>query len=82
MEQKMKDQPNISPFQGERKLDFLAQPASGALGRDAIAIEKSDRFPVFFYRLERAYMVPGLAPKTQSRLVGAIKELVPLAVVQ
>jgi hypothetical protein len=44
------------PVQGEKKLDFLDQPASGALGRDAIAIEKSDRFAVFFYRLERAYM--------------------------
>jgi hypothetical protein len=31
--------PAISPFQAKRKLDFLDQPASGALGRDAIAIE-------------------------------------------
>jgi hypothetical protein len=44
----------ISPFQAKRKLDFLDQPASGALGRDAIAIENRDRVPVFFYRLERA----------------------------
>jgi hypothetical protein len=44
----------ISPFQAKIKLDFLDQPASG---RDAIAIEKIDRFPVFFYRLERAYIV-------------------------
>jgi hypothetical protein len=45
----------ISPFQEKKKLDFLDQPASGALGRDAIAIGQSDRFPVFFYRLEWAY---------------------------
>jgi hypothetical protein len=45
----------MSPFQAKKKLDFLDQPASQPLGRDAIAIEKSDRFPVFFYRLERAY---------------------------
>jgi hypothetical protein len=36
-----------SPFQEKRKPSFLDQPASGALGRDAIAIEKSDRVPVF-----------------------------------
>jgi hypothetical protein len=44
----------MSPFQAKRKLDFLDQPASRALGRDAIAIEKSDRLPDFFDRLERA----------------------------
>jgi hypothetical protein len=38
----------MSPFQEKRKPGFLDQPASGALGRDAIAIEKSDRFQVFF----------------------------------
>jgi hypothetical protein len=43
------------PIPGETKLDFLDQPASGALGRDAIAIENSDRVPVFFYRLVRGY---------------------------
>jgi hypothetical protein len=45
----------ISPFQAKIELDFLDQPASGALGRDAIAIEKTDCFPVFFYRLDGAY---------------------------
>jgi hypothetical protein len=45
----------ISPFRAKRKLEFLDQPASGALGRVATAIEKSDRVPVFFYRLEQAY---------------------------
>jgi hypothetical protein len=30
----------ISPFRAKRKFDILDQPASGALGRDAIAIEK------------------------------------------
>jgi hypothetical protein len=43
----------ISPFQETRKLSFLDQPASGDLWRDAIAIEKSDRFQDFFLLLER-----------------------------
>jgi hypothetical protein len=43
------------PFQAKRKVDFLDQLASGALGRDATAIDESDRVPVFLYRLERAY---------------------------
>jgi hypothetical protein len=39
----------ISPFQEKRNPGFRDQPASGALGRDAIAIEKSDRFQVLFF---------------------------------
>jgi hypothetical protein len=46
---------NHKPVPGEKKFDFLDQPASGALGRNAIAIAKSDRFQVIFLRLERAY---------------------------
>jgi hypothetical protein len=34
----------ISPFQEKRKLSYLDPPATGALGRDATATEKSDRF--------------------------------------
>jgi hypothetical protein len=50
----------INPFHKKRKLSFLDQPASGALGRNAIAIEKSDCFQVFFFLLERTYSPAGL----------------------
>jgi hypothetical protein len=49
----------ISPFQGNSKPSFLDQPASGALGRGTIALEKSDRFQVSFFPLERAYYIWG-----------------------
>jgi hypothetical protein len=63
------------PVPGKKKLDFLDQPASGALGRDAIAIEKSDRFPVSFYRPRTGLYRPhspgelkeGLAPGREGK---------------
>jgi hypothetical protein len=38
----------ISPFQARRTLDFLDQPASGALGRDAVSLRKVTVFQLFF----------------------------------
>jgi hypothetical protein len=48
----------ISPFQEKTKLSFLDQPASRALGRDTVAIEKSDRIQVFFF-LHGQIILPG-----------------------
>jgi hypothetical protein len=39
---------NISPFQAKRKLDFLDQPASGRLGRDAVWLRKVTAFQFSF----------------------------------